>query len=164
LLVEHEDPRETSRVIDQVAVEGNVIQPIEMGYPMLERPNRRQIHSPYSGTGCGTTKFAKGYTDEPLCSLHRTAQRRSQQAGMFRLGLDNGTHCRFFTGGARRARNDGYVPVYACGADSTASVLGEAGSQSDPINRSKPLWAVTFKQPGFQTEVRSDTTAWFAGT
>jgi serine/threonine protein kinase len=81
----------------------------------------------------------------------------------FALTLDNGTHCRFFTGGARRARSDGYVPVYACGADSTAAVLGEAGSQSDPINRSKPLWTVTFEQPGFQTQVRSVTTAWFAG-
>ena len=82
----------------------------------------------------------------------------------FALTLDNGTHCRFFVGGARRARRDGYVRVYSCGADSTASVIGEAGSQSDPINRSKPLWAVTFEQPGFQTEVRSVTTAWFAGT
>lgn len=81
----------------------------------------------------------------------------------FALTLDNGTHCRFFIGGARRTRSDGYVPVYGCGADSTASVLGEAGSQSDPINRSKPLWTVTFEQPGFQTQVRSVTTAWFAG-
>ena len=81
----------------------------------------------------------------------------------FALTLDNGTHCRLITGGARRARNDGYVPFYACGADSTASVLGDAGSQTDPINRSKPLWTVTFEQPGFQTEVRSVTTAWFAG-
>ena len=55
-------------------------------------------------------------------------------------------------------------PDYACGADSTASVLGEAGSQSNPINRSKPLCVVTFEQPGFQTAVRSVTTAWFAGT
>ncbi len=81
----------------------------------------------------------------------------------FALTLDNGTHCRFFIGGARRYRNDGYIPVYACGADSTAYVLGEAGSQSDPINRSKPLWTVTFEQPGFQTEVRSVTSAWLAG-
>ena len=37
-------------------------------------------------------------------------------------------------------------------------------SQSDPINRSKPLWTVTFEQPGFQTEVRSVAAiAWFAG-
>jgi hypothetical protein len=57
----------------------------------------------------------------------------------FALTLDNGTHCRLFTGGARRARSDGYVPVYACGADLTASVLGDAGSQTDPI---KPLKAV----------------------
>ena len=55
-------------------------------------------------------------------------------------------------------------PVYACGADSTASVLDEAGSHSDPINRSKPWSAVTFEQAGFQTEVRSLTTAWLAGT
>jgi serine/threonine protein kinase, bacterial len=82
----------------------------------------------------------------------------------FALTLDNGTHCRFFVGGARRARSDGYIPVYACGADFTASVLGDAGSQRDPINRSKPLWTVTFEQPGFQTEVRSVTTAWVAGT
>jgi serine/threonine protein kinase len=81
----------------------------------------------------------------------------------FALTLDNGTHCRLFVGGARRARSDGYIPVYACGADFTASVLGDAGSQRDPINRSKPLWTVTFEQPGFQTEVRSVTTAWFAG-
>jgi serine/threonine-protein kinase len=81
----------------------------------------------------------------------------------FALMLDNGTHCRFITGGARRGRNDGYIPVYACGADSMASVLGDAGSQSDPINRSKPLWTVTFEQPGFQTQVRTVTTAWFAG-
>jgi hypothetical protein len=81
----------------------------------------------------------------------------------FALMLDNGTHCRLIFGGARRARNDGYVPFYACGADSTAVVLGDAGSQTDPINRSKPLWTVTFEQPGFQTEVRSVTTAWFAG-
>ena len=82
----------------------------------------------------------------------------------FALTLDNGTHCRLITGGARRARNDGYVPFYACGADSTAAVLGDAGSQTDPINRSKPLWTVTFEQPGFQIQVRSVTTAWFAGT
>jgi serine/threonine-protein kinase len=82
----------------------------------------------------------------------------------FALTLDNGTHCRYFIGGARRARSDGYVPMYACGADNTASVLGEAGSQTDPINRSKPLWTVTFEQPGFQTQMRSVTTAWFAGS
>ncbi len=82
----------------------------------------------------------------------------------FALTHDNGTHCQLITGGARRGRNDGYVPIYACGADSKASVLGEAGSGTDPINRSKPLWTVTFEQPGFQTEVRSVTTAWFAGT
>jgi len=82
----------------------------------------------------------------------------------FALTLDNGTHCRLITGGARRARNDGYVPFYACEADSTAAVLGDAGSQTDPINRSKPLWTVTFEQPGFQIHVRSVTTAWFAGT
>jgi hypothetical protein len=42
-------------------------------------------------------------------------------------------------------------------------VLGDAGTQTDPINRSKPLWTVTFEQPGFQTQIRSVTTAWFAG-
>jgi hypothetical protein len=82
----------------------------------------------------------------------------------FALTHDNGTHCQLITGGARRGRNDGYVPIYACGADSKASVLGEAGSGTDPINRSKPLWTVTFEQPGFQTEVRSVTTAWLAGS
>jgi serine/threonine protein kinase len=82
----------------------------------------------------------------------------------FALTLDNGTHCQLITGGARRARSDGYVPAYACGADLSASVLMEAGSGSDPINRSKPLWTVTFEQPGFQTQVRSVTTAWFAGS
>ena len=81
----------------------------------------------------------------------------------FALMLDNGTHCLYIIGGARRARSDGYIPVYTCGANLTASVLGDAGSQSDPINRSKPLWTVTFEQPGFQTQVRSVTTAWFAG-
>ena len=79
------------------------------------------------------------------------------------LMLDNGTHCQLITGGARRARNDGYVPFYACGADSKSVVLGDAGTQTDPINRSKPLWTVTFEQPGFQTQIRSVTTAWFAG-
>ena len=82
----------------------------------------------------------------------------------FALTLDNGTHCRLITGGARRGRSDGYVPAYACGADLTASVLMEAGSRSDPIDRSKPLWTVTFEQPGFQTQVRSVTSAWFAGS
>jgi hypothetical protein len=82
----------------------------------------------------------------------------------FALTLDNGTHCQLITGGARRGRSDGYVPAYACGADLSASVLMEAGSGSDPINRSKPLWAVTFEQPGFQTQVRSVSTAWFAGS
>jgi hypothetical protein len=80
----------------------------------------------------------------------------------FALMLDNGTHCLFISGGARRFRNDGYIPAYACGADLKASVLGDAGGQSDPINRSKPLWTITFEQPGFQTQVRSVTTAWFA--
>lgn len=80
----------------------------------------------------------------------------------FALMLDNGTHCNYISGGARRARNDGYIPDYACGADLTSSVLGN-GSGSDPINRSNPLWTVTFEQPGFQTQVRSVTTAWFAG-
>ena len=55
-------------------------------------------------------------------------------------------------------------PVYACGADSTAPVLDEADSHSDPINHSKTLWAGTLELPGFQTEVRSVTTASFAGT
>ena len=41
--------------------------------------------------------------------------------------------------------------------------LDKSRDQSDPINRSKPLWTVTFEQPGFQTQVRSVTTAWFAG-
>lgn len=82
----------------------------------------------------------------------------------FALTLDNGTHCQLITGGARRARSDGYVPFYACGADLTAYVLGDAGSQTDPVNRSKPSWTVTFEQPGFQTQVQSVTTAWFAGT
>jgi hypothetical protein len=81
----------------------------------------------------------------------------------FALTLDNGTHCRFITGGARRSRKDGYIPFYVCGADSTAYILGDAGSQTDPVNRSKPLWTVTFEQPGFQTQVRSVSTAWFAG-
>ena len=49
------------------------------------------------------------------------------------------------------------------GRRSAGASLGDAGSQSDPINRSKPLWTVTFEQSGFQTEVRSVTTAWFAG-
>lgn len=80
----------------------------------------------------------------------------------FALMLDNGTHCNYISGGARRARNDGYIPDYACGADLTSSVLGN-GSGSDPINRSNPLWTVTFEQPGFQTQLRSVTTAWFAG-
>jgi len=82
----------------------------------------------------------------------------------FALTLDNGTHCRLITGGTRRARSDGYVSFYACRADSTPSVLGEAGSETDPINRSRPLWTVTFEQPGFQTEVRSVTTACSADT
>ncbi|TAM69152.1 serine/threonine protein kinase [Mycobacterium sp.] len=80
----------------------------------------------------------------------------------FALMLDNGTHCNYISGGARRGRNDGYVPDYACGADLMSSVLGN-GSGSDPINRTTPLWTVTFEQPGFQTQVRSVTTAWFAG-
>jgi hypothetical protein len=79
------------------------------------------------------------------------------------LTLDNGAHCRFITGGARRGRKDGYVPFYVCGADSTAYVLGDAGSRADPVNRSKPLWTVTFEQPGFETQVRSVSTVWFAG-
>ena len=36
-------------------------------------------------------------------------------------------------------------------ADLTPSVLGN-GSGSDPINRSNPLWTVTFEQPGFRTQ------------
>jgi hypothetical protein len=35
----------------------------------------------------------------------------------FALMLDNGTHCLYISGGARRARSDGYIPDYACGAD-----------------------------------------------
>jgi serine/threonine-protein kinase len=80
----------------------------------------------------------------------------------FALMLDNGTHCLYISGGARRARSDGYVPDYACGADLNSYVLGDA-SGSDPINRSNPTWTVTFEQPGFQTQMRSVTTAWFAG-
>jgi serine/threonine protein kinase len=80
----------------------------------------------------------------------------------FALMLDNGTHCLYISGGARRARSDGYIPDYACGADLNSYVLGDA-SGSDPINRSNPLWTVTFEQPGFQTQMRSVTTAWFAG-
>lgn len=80
----------------------------------------------------------------------------------FALMLDNGTHCLYISGGARRARSDGYIPDYACGADLRSYVLGDA-SGSDPINRSNPLWTVTFEQPGFQTQVRSVTNAWFAG-
>lgn len=37
-------------------------------------------------------------------------------------------------------------------ADLTASVLGDAGSQSDPINRSKPLCTTAFEQPGFRSK------------
>lgn len=80
----------------------------------------------------------------------------------FALVLDNGTHCLLISGGARRARSDGYIPEYACGADLESYVLGDA-SGSDPLNRSKPLWTVTFEQPGFQTQVRSVSDAWFAG-
>jgi serine/threonine protein kinase len=80
----------------------------------------------------------------------------------FALMLENGTHCLYISGGARRARSDGYIPDYACGADLRSYVLGDA-SGSDPINRSNPLWTVTFEQPGFQTQVRSVTNAWFAG-
>jgi hypothetical protein len=81
----------------------------------------------------------------------------------FALMLDNGTHCLYISGGARRARSDGYIPDYACGADLRSCVLGDA-SGSDPINRSNRLWTVTFEQPGFQTQMRSVTTAWFAGS
>jgi serine/threonine protein kinase, bacterial len=35
---------------------------------------------------------------------------------------------------------------------------------SSLTNRSKPLWTVIFEQPGFQIQVRSVTTAWFAGS
>jgi hypothetical protein len=80
----------------------------------------------------------------------------------FALVLDNGTHCLYISGGARRARSDGYIPDYACGADLRSYVLGDA-SGNDPINRSNLLWTVTFEQPGFQTQVRSVTSAWFAG-
>ena len=80
----------------------------------------------------------------------------------FALMLDNGTHCLLIGGGARRARSDGYIPDYACGADLRSYVLGDA-SGNDPINRTNPLWTVTFEQPGFQTQMRSVTTAWFAG-
>ena len=61
--------------------------------------------------------------------------------------------------GSRRCDHELVWPLESC-----ASVLGDAGSQTDPINRSKPLWTVTFEQPGFQTKVRSVTTAWVAGT
>ncbi len=63
---------------------------------------------------------------------------------------------------ARRARSDGYIPDCVCRADLNSYVLGDA-SGSDPINRSKLLWTVTFEQPGFQTQVRSVSNAWFAG-
>ena len=56
----------------------------------------------------------------------------------FALTLDNGTHCRLITGGTRRARSDGYVPFYACRADSTPSVLGEAGSETDRSTAQDP--------------------------
>ena len=56
----------------------------------------------------------------------------------FALTLDNGTYCRLITGGTRRARSDGYVPFYACRADSTPSVLGEAGSETDRSTAQDP--------------------------
>ena len=56
----------------------------------------------------------------------------------FALTLDNGTHCRLITGGIRRARSDGYVSFYACRADSTPSVLGEAGSETDRSTAQDP--------------------------
>lgn len=43
--------------------------------------------------------------------------------------LDNGTHCLYISGGARRARSDGYIPDYACGPDLNSYVLGDASEQ-----------------------------------
>lgn len=81
----------------------------------------------------------------------------------FAITLDNGTHCILMSGGARRGRDDGYVPVYACGPDLTASVLADSGNADDAINRSGPQWTVTYERPGYPSERRTVTTAWFAG-
>jgi serine/threonine-protein kinase len=119
--------------------------------------------SPPASMLCMTNPWDKEVRRFPYDTSLLTTMQPPATPEPFALTLDNGTHCQWITGGARRGRNDGYVPFYACGADSTAAVLGDAGSQTDPINRSKPLWTVTFEQPGFQTQVRSVTTAWFAG-
>ncbi|WP_406817365.1 serine/threonine-protein kinase [Mycobacterium sp. M23085] len=115
--------------------------------------------SPPASMLCMTNPWDKQVRRLPFDTSLLTTVQPPKTPKPFALMLDNGTHCHYINGGARRGRSDGYIPDYACGADLMSSVLGN-GSGSDPINRSNPLWTVTFEQPGFQTQVRSVTTAW----
>jgi serine/threonine protein kinase, bacterial len=88
----------------------------------------------------------------------------------FAITLDNGAHC-ILTIGGTNARRDGYFRLYTCGPDLgphprpdlTAQVLADIGNPDGAINRSLPLWTVTYERPGSETETRTVTTAWFAG-
>ena len=88
----------------------------------------------------------------------------------FAITLDNGAHCKLLMGGTR-GRSDGYLLAYTCGPDLgpqpgpdlTASVLADSGNPDGAINRSLPLWTVTYERPGYPSETRTVTTAWFAG-
>jgi|SRR5271166_1454612 len=47
--------------------------------------------------------------------------------------LDNGTHCLYISGGARRTRNDGYIPVYAPKVVSSSPKRGPTGGQRGEV-------------------------------
>lgn len=80
------------------------------------------------------------------------------------LILDDGTHCRLRNGGSWGGRDDGYVGAYRC--DARAAVLTRP--DSEPIDRSAPLWTVMLGDlPGLGQPAQPPTThsvvaAWFA--
>lgn len=81
----------------------------------------------------------------------------------YALLLDDGTRCRLMVGGTRWVRPDGYRQAYSCGIKMGSDLSVMVPSDSNPINRSSPLWTVMVGVNDSALETHSVATAWFAG-
>ena len=84
------------------------------------------------------------------------------------LQLEDGNRCRLRNGGAWGGRDDGYVGAYLCGGD--VVVLVQQHGNTDPVDRSAPVWTVKVGrlgppgQPLPPPTTVNVVTAWFAAT
>lgn len=80
----------------------------------------------------------------------------------YALELDNGARCRVLIG-MRDVRPDGDEPEYDCGSGQDGFVVFKARDATNPINRASPIWTVRAGGLGAVAQIRTVTTAGFAG-